>query len=138
MSADDSISPGQFDVQDYEGTTGSTRHITRVERGLMPTEALAKLHGVNGERPGYSEWHKTGQEWEDFKDRLGREGIQSPAHVIVDHGKAPLLSEGNQRRDYAVERGRSHVPVEVTYFGNAHKQGTLWERHLRGDMEPGQ
>lgn len=39
--------------------------------------------------------------------------------VTVDWGEEPKLSEGNHRRDAAVELGMTHVPAEVRYFGHA-------------------
>jgi 8-oxo-dGTP diphosphatase len=119
-------------VHEYEGTTGNNNHITRTEYGWVPTAAVAHLEGVSGERPGSSPWHRTGQDWEDFKHKIDTEGIRDHVFITVDHGHAPKISEGNQRRDAAVELGHSHVPVEINYYGHAEHQGTVEERMNRG------
>jgi hypothetical protein len=127
----------QLDVHDYEGTEGNCDHITRNESGLMPTAALARLRGVKGERPGESPWHRRGQDWEDFKTRIGQEGMKEHVFITVDHGAEPKIFEGNQRRDAAVELGHPYVPVNIRYFGHAEQQGTVFERHIR-DKERGE
>lgn len=127
----------QFDVHEYEGVTGRQAHITRTEYGMMPTGALARLHGAKGELPGQHE-HYRGRDWEDFKQRIAP-GIQHPVFITVDHGQSPRISEGNNRRDAAVELGRSHIPVEVRYFGHAERQGTVfqrWQRQQQKQREP--
>jgi GNAT superfamily N-acetyltransferase len=123
----------QLEAHDYEGTAGDPAHITRNESGLLPVDSVRDLHGVNGEQPGHSDWHRTGQEWEDFKGAVarGEGGAGEPIFITVDHGQEPKISEGNQRRDAYVENGASHVPVEVRYFGHAEQQGTVHERAMR-------
>lgn len=140
MAAHGNIPGGQFGPQvqvcEYDGTEGNRDHITRSEVGLMPTVALAKLHGARGERPGEHE-HYQGAKWAEFKSRVAP-GIEHNLFITVDHGEEPKISEGSNRRDAAIELGQPYVPVEVRYFGHAERQGTLFERHLRGDREPGQ
>jgi hypothetical protein len=140
VTARSNISKGQFgprgQVQEYEGAEGNRDHITRSEIGLMPTAALVRLHGARGEKPGEHE-HYQGAAWDEFKSRIAP-GIEHDLFITVDHGDEPRISEGNNRRDAAVELGHPYVPVEVRYFGHAERQGTVFERHLRGDTEPGQ
>jgi hypothetical protein len=41
-----------LDVREYEGRTGDPAHITRSERGPLPTSAAAAMRGAKGEVPG--------------------------------------------------------------------------------------
>lgn len=125
----------QFDaVRDYEGRTGELTHITRSEHGLMPTAAIASLPGVQGELPGEHR-NRKGEQWESFKDDIAANGIHSPLFITVDYGEEPRISEGNHRRDAAVELGLPRVPVEIRYFGHAERQGSVHAR--RQDYDGG-
>lgn len=117
----------QFPLQtkDYEGTTGNPSHITRNETGFIPTSAVAGMMGARGEVPGEHR-NKQGAEWDRFKGDIAEHGIKHPIFITVDHGEQPKLSEGNHRRDAAVELGHSHVPVEIRYFGHAERQHEGW------------
>lgn len=118
-------------VKEYEGEEGNRSHITRVERGMIPTSWVRDMPGVNGERPGEHR-NRQGAAWEDFKQALrsgpGDDGIKAPLFITVDHGSQPRLSEGNHRRDAYVELGATHVPAEIRYFGHAERQGTVGDR----------
>jgi rifampin ADP-ribosylating transferase len=124
-----------LDAKDYEGTTGDRSHITRTEHGQIPLSAIAHLPGADGERPGEHR-SKQGQAWEQFKQDIAANGIKNPVFITVDHGRDPVISEGNHRRDAAAELGLAHVPALVQYFGHAEKQGTVIERagHLAGTI----
>jgi 8-oxo-dGTP diphosphatase len=115
------------EVREYEGTVGDPSHITRSEEGLMPTSAVAGLPGNRGERPGEHR-NRQGGAWEDFKRDIAANGIRNPIFITVDHGQEPRISEGNHRRDAAVELGLPHVPVEVRYFGHAEREGLVQDR----------
>jgi Rifampin ADP-ribosyl transferase len=123
----------ELNAEHWDGEDGNKTHMTYRERGWLPIEAVGRMRGLRGERPGEHR-NRQGQDWEDWKPGVGQEGIHSPIHIVVDHGQKPGISEGNHRRDAAAESGHKRVPVEITYFGNAQKQGTVWERHL--GMEP--
>jgi 8-oxo-dGTP pyrophosphatase MutT (NUDIX family)/2'-5' RNA ligase len=114
-------------VKEYEGTTGDPSHITRSEDGWLPTSAVAHLPGARGEVPG-GHRNRQGEKWDSFKSDIAANGIREPIFITVDHGKQPVISEGNHRRDAAVELGHSHVPVEVRYYGHAEQQGTVQSR----------
>jgi hypothetical protein len=118
---------GQWISRDYEGVTGNPQHITRTEQGLIPTSAIASLHGAEGEVPGEHR-NKLGPAWESFKRSISENGITDPVFITVDHGQEPKISEGSHRRDAAVSLGLSHVPVEIRYFGHAEHQGTVLQR----------
>jgi hypothetical protein len=124
MTAQGNLSPHQFGdqvvVKDYEGTVGDPTHITRSIRGLVPTAAIAGLHGVKGEVPGEHR-NRQGQRWDDFKADIAAKGIKDPVFITVDHGEQPKISEGNHRRDAALELGMTHVPAEIRYFGHAER-----------------
>lgn len=124
MTRADEFAAGQarFDVErDYEGEVGNPQHITRKEEGHIPLSSIAHLQGVRGEQPGE---HRNRQDeaWEKFKGDIAARGIQNPIFITVDHGQEPKISEGNHRRDAALELGLSHVPVEIRYFGHAERQ----------------
>jgi hypothetical protein len=123
------LSP-QFDhVAEYEGTVGNANHITRTERGMMPIEHVARMQGARGEQPGdHGANKKSGARWDSFKSAYASGEITSPMFITVDHGKEPVISEGNSRRDAAVELGHTHVPYEASYYGHAERQGLIHER----------
>lgn len=115
--------------RDYEGEVGNRDHITRVEEGTIPTAAIATLEGVNGEQPGqHGARQREGADWDEFLDSVREHGITDPIFITVDYGQAPKISEGNTRRDAAVELGLPEVPVEIRYFGHAEQEGTVVER----------
>lgn len=118
---------GAVVAKDYEGQVGNSGHITRKEDGTLPLSAIAHLAGVKGEVPG-DHRNKQGQVWEDFKEDIRTNGIQSAIFITVDYREEPKISEGNHRRDAAVELGLDEVPVEIKYFGHAEQQGTVAER----------
>ena len=122
-----------LDAKSYDGEVGNTGHITRNEQGTIPTAAIAKLMGVRREIPG-DHRNKKGQVWEDFKADIAANGILEPIFITVDPGEDPKISEGNHRRDAAVELGMDEVPVEIRYFGHAEIQGTVLERFERGHL----
>lgn len=114
------------------GRVGERTHITREERGTLPTHVVAGLMGKRGEVPGEHR-NKQGEEWERFKGDIAANGIQHPLFITVDHGEPPRLSEGNHRRDAAVELGHPEVPVQIRYFGHAERQGSVADRALFND-----
>jgi hypothetical protein len=127
----------QFAVHDYDGRVGDLTHITRTEQGMVPTAAIASLKGARGEIPGEHRNHPA-ERWETFKEQIATHGIQNPVFITVDHNAEPKISEGNSRRDAAVELGMSHTPVVIRYFGHAERQGTVTERWQRQpEMEVG-
>jgi hypothetical protein len=111
----------------FDGRTGDPTHITRNEHGLIPTAAIAHLFGVKGEVPGEHR-NRQGARWEQFKTEITADGILHELFVTVDYGEEPKISEGNHRRDAAVELDLPFVPVEIRYFGHAEQQGTVLER----------
>lgn len=117
------LSPQQFglETQDFEGREGDRNHITRVQRGHLPLHAVRNLLGARGEAPGEHR-NRQGEHWETFKADVAAKGIKSPIFITQDYGQDPVISEGNHRRDAAVELGHSHVPVEIRYFGHAQRQ----------------
>lgn len=114
--------------KDYEGEVGRKDHITRSEVGTIPTHTIAGLMGAKGEVPG-THRNRQGPAWDDFKQSIAEKGITSPIFITVDHGEHPKISEGNHRRDAALELGLPEVPVEIRYFGHAEQQGSVHERN---------
>lgn len=127
MSASDHLGE-QFPLhtKDYEGRVGDPSHLTRKQEGWLPTSAIAHLQGVKGEVPG-DHRNRQGEKWESFKDDIRQHGIKNPIFITADYGERPKISEGNHRRDAAVELGMSHVPVEVRFFGHAEKHHSGWD-----------
>ena len=119
---------GNPTVTDFPGTVGNRQHITRVVTGgTLPTSALATMPGSSGEQPGEHR-NRQGKDWQDFKTDIKANGIRNPILITVDHGGEPVISEGNHRRDAAVELGMKDVPVEVRYFGHAEQEGSVLSR----------
>lgn len=108
-------------VVSYEGEVGNDQHITRVASGRLPIAAVARLAGARGERPG-EHTTRSPERFTQLKDDIAANGIKSPLFITVDHGKDPVIAEGNNRRDAALALGHSHVPVEVRYFGRAERR----------------
>jgi hypothetical protein len=104
--------------RDYEGEIGNRGHITRAQDGTLPTSAVAGMRGAAGEAPGEHR-NRQGERWDHFKSDIATNGIRDPLFITVDHGEDPKISEGNHRRDAAVELGLDRVPVTVRYFGRA-------------------
>lgn len=121
--------------KDYEGEVGNRDHITRTELGTLPIAAVKDLLGARGEVPG-GHRNRTGEAWDSFVKDIKDNGIKNPIFITVDHGQAPQISEGNHRRDAAVEAGFDHVPVEIKYFGHAEQEGSVHERAITaaGDL----
>lgn len=119
--------PRQFWIQrQYEerGTPGNRSHITRDVHAVIPTHLLASMPGVMGEQPGEHR-NRRGKDWEDFRSDVAKNGIKNPIFITVDPGQRPKISEGNHRRDAAVELGHKHVPVNIRYFGHAERDSDL-------------
>lgn len=114
--------------KDYEGRLAEPRHITRRQDGTIPTSAIAHLRGVKGEVPGEHR-NRKGQAWEDFKADIAANGIQHPIFITHDYGEEPKISEGNHRRDAAVELGLPEVPVEIKHFGQAERHDPFEQYH---------
>lgn len=114
-------------VYQERGTVGNNTHITYEEKGTVPIAVIADMKGVMGEVPGEHR-NRRGEEWGAFKADIKTNGITNPIFITVDYGDRPRISEGNHRRDAAVEVGLSEVSVLVRYFGHAEQQGTLLER----------
>lgn len=114
--------------KDYEGRLAEPRHITRRQDGTIPTSAIAHLRGVKGEVPG-DHRNRQGQAWEDFKADIAANGIQHPIFITHDYGEEPKISEGNHRRDAAVELGLPEVPVEIKHFGQAERHDPFEQYH---------
>lgn len=127
------LNPDQFKGEPqvtYEerGTPGNRSHITRDEKGHLPLDAVRTMPGVMGEVPG-AHRNRQGQHWEDFKNDIHANGIKNPIFITVDPGQEPRISEGNHRRDAAVDLGLSAVPVHIRYFGHSERDGSVTERH---------
>jgi mRNA interferase RelE/StbE len=106
---------------------GERSHITLDEKGTIPTSVVANMPGRMGEVPGeHRNMH--GERWEEFKADIAARGIQNGIFITVDWDDQPYISEGNHRRDAAVELGLAEVPVQIRYFGHAERQGTVLER----------
>lgn len=111
----------------YEGTPGNRQHITLVEKGTIPPQALAGYHGVKGE-VRHAHANRQGAAWDGFLADVRANGVREPIFVTVDPHRAPEISEGNHRLDAALEAGRSSIPVEIRYYGHAEREGTVLER----------
>lgn len=124
-STDDAWQPDPWlSGKNFEGRVGNRDHITRVESGTVPTSVIANLPGARGERPGEHR-NRQGERWEEFLDDIRRNGIQQDIFITVDPDGTTLISEGNHRRDAAVELTMVEVPVYVRYFGHAERKYLL-------------
>lgn len=94
------------------------------KRWHLPIDAVRNMAGVMGEKPGEHR-NKQGEHWDSFKNDIAANGIKNPLFITVDPGEAPHISEGNHRRDAALELGHSHVPVTVRYFGHSERETDL-------------
>jgi hypothetical protein len=108
-------------VKDYAGTPGDRSHITRIEKGTLPIGDVANLKGVSGEVPGEHR-NRQGPAWDSFVNDVKTNGIKEPIFITHDPGEEPKISEGNHRRDAAVEAGLKDVPVEIRHFGHAEQE----------------
>lgn len=122
-------------VRQHEGVVGDRSHNTRNEDGRLPIAAVATMPGKAGEVPGEHR-NRKGPEWDAFVDDIRKNGVRRPIFITVDHGEDPKISEGNHRRDAAIEAGLTHVPVEIKYFGKAEDAGTVEQRAGVKGLEP--
>jgi hypothetical protein len=124
------LNPNQFGLRKVfsePGREGERSHITYEESGTVPTSVVANMPGRMGEVPGEHR-NKRGQEWDEFKNDIGQHGIKNPLFVMVFPDEDELsISEGNHRRDAAVELGHEGVPVTVRYFGHAERKRRLYD-----------
>jgi len=65
--------------------------------------------------------HETDVSISDFVADVREHGVRQPIFITVDPDGTTLLSEGNHRRDAAVEAGQPVIPVNIRYFGQAEK-----------------
>jgi ParB-like nuclease domain len=117
---------------DFDGQVGNRDHITRRVHGTVPTSAIAEMHGARGEIPG-THRNRQGEHWEAFKEDIRQHGIKEPIFIIHDHGDVPRISEGNHRRDAAVELGMKEVPFEMSHFGHSELPRPHGYGHLFND-----
>lgn len=111
-----------------QGQYGNRTHITQEDRGTVPTDVLRNMPGYEGEVPG-DHRNRKGDAWDSFKDDIATNGIVNPVFVTVglkEGAAGPVISEGNHRRDAAVELGMDEVPVQVRYFGHAERDDTTF------------
>jgi hypothetical protein len=106
------------------GTPGNDTHITRSDKGMIPISVVANMPGAEGEMPG-AHRNRKGEQWEEFKANIAENGLQNPLFIMVD-SKGTRLSEGNHRRDAAVELGLPEVPVEIRYFGHTEREHEVY------------
>lgn len=117
----------------WAGQKGNNTHLTGRVYGRVPIEAVASMRGARGEVPGEHR-NKQGEKWDAFKSDIAERGIQHPIFITHDRGSGPRLSEGNHRRDVAMELGHTHVPVEVAYSGHAERGDYLFGDKLNRDQ----
>ena len=98
----DEEGPQQFTAQDYEGSAGDPSHITRNEKGMLPTAAspTSVALGANSRESIGTARVSTGKA---SRSDIAANGIRGPLFVTADYGEAPGISEGDHRRDAAVE-----------------------------------
>jgi hypothetical protein len=98
---------------------------------IMFVDDLGSVFGKGGwsahssSRVNYEGW-KARRVWRDktsCRARLTSLGGSFRRSTLKD----PVISEGNHRRDAAVELGHSHVPVEIRYFGHAEQTHKGWD-----------
>jgi len=134
-SASASVLSSSLEIEwEGEGRVGDSRHLTRRERGTIPTAEAMKLRGKKGEEK-YLHWRTENGEklfgrypearWEAFVADIKKRGIQDPILVVKDHGKEPLIYEGNHRVRAADQAGQREVPVEIRYFGHAEQDALV-------------
>lgn len=109
-----------LETKNYEGEYGNRSHITRVQTGTVPTSAVANLMGARGEVPGEHR-NRLDDRWDEFKSDIHQNGIREPIFITVDPGESPVISEGNHRRDAAVELGLHEIPAEIRYYGHSER-----------------
>ena len=127
-------SAGHLKVEEYIGKKGRKDHITRYEKGTIPTkEALTlnppirhhgrrKWHMRDGERyfGNYSE-----ERWNALLEDIRKNGIKTDLWIKADPGKEAELMEGNHRVQAAAQIGLPTVPVNIQYYGLREEDGLV-------------
>jgi hypothetical protein len=131
-AGEDNRGGARLTYTNYTGETGNDRHITRREYGIVPLAAITNCRGMMNENPtDHYDAFPTGlRRWDDFLQDIADTGIRHPIFLNVDHDKAPMINEGNHRREAARLLGFATVPVEIAYYGHAEDQGTVMDRYL--------
>ncbi|MDF2533914.1 MAG: hypothetical protein K0R18_71 [Bacillales bacterium] len=108
---------------------------TAIQQGEIDLADILDLPGRNGEQRQWEKWTnpKDGQtynyfgdyredKWNRFLEDIKANGIQNPLHVVVEKDGTAKISEGNHRREAAIQLGLTSVPVEIQYMGNSQRQ----------------
>ena len=115
--------------QEYNGQTGSTRHITMNQDAWVPISTLLTLKGVMGEVREFDADGRFGnyskEQWAAFLADISTNGITEPVFITVDYGKRPEVSEGNHRIQALRQLGYKYAPCQIRYFGNAQLESGL-------------
>lgn len=117
-------------IENFEGTEGSRRDITRIETGNVKTQSIAHLPGACGEIRG-NHIRRHGEKWEAFKKDIAENGIKERISIFKDPGEDAVIREGNHRLDAALELGLETVPVEIRYFGHSEKTGLVTDHQTQ-------
>jgi len=127
-------SAGHLKVEEYYGKKGRKDHITRYEKGTIPTKEALKLnppiryhgrrkwHMRDGERyfGNYSE-----ERWNALLEDIRKNGIKTDLWIQADPGKEAELMEGNHRVQAAAQVGLPTVPVYIRYYGLREEDGLV-------------
>ncbi|MNJ90255.1 ParB-like nuclease domain protein [compost metagenome] len=117
---------------EYEADSSTT---TCLQQGEIDLSDILDLPGRNGEVRKWEEWTnpKDGvtynffgkyreERWNEFLEDIKQNGITSPIQIRVEKDGTTTISEGNHRREAAIQLGLTSVPVEIQYMGNSQRQ----------------
>jgi hypothetical protein len=126
------ITAASLSVEEYYGKKGRKDHITRYEKGTIPTKDALKIEPPR-QYHGKRKWSMKGGEryfgsyteerWNEFLEDIRKNGIQTPLWIQKDPGEDAALMEGNHRVQAADQLGIREVPVYIRYYGLSEEDG---------------
>jgi len=126
------ITAASLSVEEYYGKAGRKDHLTRYEKGTIPTKDALKIEPPRRYH-GKRKWHTKGgeryfgnyteEDWNEFLEDIRKNGIKTPLWIQKDPGEDAALMEGNHRVQAADQLGIREVPVYIRYYGLSEEDG---------------
>ena len=132
VEAGRTASRGHLKVEEFYGKKGRRGHLTRYEKGSIPTSEALKISPPKGYH-NRRQWHMKGGEryfgsypedkWNEFLEDVRRNGIKTELWIQKDPGEEAQIMEGNHRVQAAAQLGLPTVPVYIRYYGLSEEEG---------------
>lgn len=115
---------------------GSQYTLTQIREGFVPTSFISKIPGLNNEKRNWKERSGVNmfgnypeKDWLAFLQNIREQGILEPLLIFVEENGDILISEGNHRKEAAIQLGFKEVPVEIRYFANSQESVFTFDKY---------